>query len=178
MTEAYMQQPFYTGTDLRIREITNGTDVYDAVDRTAFYTRYYIQHSVPRFNNPTGTFDNDQYLLEIIGLAEIETLAAASSAATTVTVASTFGIAVGTMMYINGVSSGSTVVSVNSANSTVTISGNETVTGGNVLLFADPSLATFETFVETWLDNCGACETLTIYACPSQCTPTPGEFID
>ena len=177
MTEAYMQQPFYTGTDLRIREITNGTDVYDAVDRTAFYTRYYIQHSVPRFNNPTGTFDNDQYLLEIIGLAEIETLATANSAATTVTVASTFGIAVGTMMYINGVSSGSTVVSVNSANSTVTISGNETVTGGDVLLFADPSLATFETFVETWLDNCGACETLTIYACPSQCTPTPGEFI-
>jgi hypothetical protein len=25
-----------------------------------------LQHSVPRFNNPTGTFDNDQYLLEVI----------------------------------------------------------------------------------------------------------------
>lgn len=66
LTEGYMQQPFYTGTDLRIREITNGTDVYDAIDRFKTYTRYYIQHNVPRFNNPTGTFDNDQYLLEII----------------------------------------------------------------------------------------------------------------
>lgn len=66
LTEGYMQQPFYTGTDLRIREITNGTDVYNAIDRFSSYGRYYIQHSVPRFNNPTGTFDNDQYLLEIV----------------------------------------------------------------------------------------------------------------
>lgn len=66
LTEGYMQQPFYTGTDLRIREITNGYDVTDVIDRNLNYTRYYIQHSVPRFNNPTGTFDNDQYLLEIV----------------------------------------------------------------------------------------------------------------
>jgi len=66
LTEAYMQQPFYTGTDLRIREITNGDDVYNAIDRFSSYTRYYLQHSVPRFNNPSGTFDNDQYLLEIV----------------------------------------------------------------------------------------------------------------
>lgn len=66
LTEGYMQQPFYTGTDLRIREITNGNDVYNAIDRNSSYYRYYIQHSVPRFNNPTGTFDNDQYLLEIV----------------------------------------------------------------------------------------------------------------
>lgn len=66
LTEGYMQQPFYTGSDLRIREITNGTDVYKAIDRFSSYTRYYLQHSVPRFNNPSGTFDNDQYLLEIV----------------------------------------------------------------------------------------------------------------
>jgi hypothetical protein len=66
LTEGYMQQPFYTGQDLRIREITNGTDVYNAIDRTATYGRYYIQHTVPRYNNPSGTFDNDQYLLEIV----------------------------------------------------------------------------------------------------------------
>ena len=66
LTEGYMQQPFYTGNDLRIREITNGTDVYNAIDRFSTYGRYYIQHSVPRFNNPTGTFDNEQYLLEIV----------------------------------------------------------------------------------------------------------------
>lgn len=65
-SEMYSQNYFYTGMDLRIREITQGYDVTNAIDRTASYTRYYIQHSVPRFNNPTGTFDNDQYLLEII----------------------------------------------------------------------------------------------------------------
>ena len=37
-----------------------------AIDRTAQYARVFIQHSVPRFNNPTGTFDNDQYVLEVI----------------------------------------------------------------------------------------------------------------
>jgi hypothetical protein len=66
MTEAYMQQPFYTGMDLRIREITLGTDIWSVINRNSQYTRYYIQHNVPRFNNPTSTFDNDQYLLEII----------------------------------------------------------------------------------------------------------------
>jgi hypothetical protein len=71
MTEAYMQQPFYTGMDLRIREITNGTDVFTAIDKNAKYYRYYIQHNVPRFNNPSGTFDNDQYLLEIVAEAEL-----------------------------------------------------------------------------------------------------------
>jgi hypothetical protein len=25
-----------------------------------------LLHSVPRFNNPTGTFDNDRYLLEFV----------------------------------------------------------------------------------------------------------------
>jgi hypothetical protein len=65
-SEMYLQNYFYTGMDLRIREITQGYDVTDAIDRMSSYTRYYIQHSVPRFNNPTGTFDNDQYLIEII----------------------------------------------------------------------------------------------------------------
>jgi hypothetical protein len=66
LTEAYMQQPVYTGQDLRIREITNGTDVFDAINKNSLYDAYYIQHNVPRLNNPSGTFDNDQYLLEIV----------------------------------------------------------------------------------------------------------------
>lgn len=71
LSEAYGQTPFYTGRDLRIREITEGYDVSSAIVRTGIapanqYVRYFIQHSVPRFNNPSGTFDNDQYLLEII----------------------------------------------------------------------------------------------------------------
>lgn len=66
LSERYQQNDFYTGKDLRIREITQGYDVTSAVNRSAFYTRYIIQHNVPRFNNPTGVFDNDQYQLEII----------------------------------------------------------------------------------------------------------------
>lgn len=66
MTEAYRQQPMHTGSDLRIREITQGNQILDAVDRTASYTRYYIEHVVPRFNNPSGVFDNDRYLLCLI----------------------------------------------------------------------------------------------------------------
>ena len=66
LSEGYNQTPFYTGRDLRIREITQGYDVTNTIDRGTQYYRYFIQHSVPRFNNPSGTFDNDQYLLEII----------------------------------------------------------------------------------------------------------------
>jgi len=63
-SEAYLQNFF--ATDLRVREITQGTNILDAVTRGSLYTRYYIQHTVPRFNNPSGMFDNDQYLLDII----------------------------------------------------------------------------------------------------------------
>lgn len=66
LSERYLQNDFYTGKDLRVREITQGYDITSAVNRSAFYTRYIIQHNVPRFNNPTGVFDNDQYQLEII----------------------------------------------------------------------------------------------------------------
>lgn len=65
MSEKYLQN-FFASNDLRIREITQGTNILDSVNRAALYTRYYIQHSVPRFNNPSGTFDNDQYMLEVI----------------------------------------------------------------------------------------------------------------
>jgi hypothetical protein len=36
-----------------------------AVDRSATYKAYYVQHVVPRFNNPSSTFDNDQYVYQI-----------------------------------------------------------------------------------------------------------------
>lgn len=64
LSERYSQNHF-ASNDLRIREITQGYDTTDAVDRNGLYTCYYILHSVPRFNNPSGTFDNDQYLLKI-----------------------------------------------------------------------------------------------------------------
>jgi hypothetical protein len=64
LSESYLQNTF--ANDKRIREITQGDDILAAINRNALYTRYYIQHVVPRFNNPSGVFDNDQYMLEII----------------------------------------------------------------------------------------------------------------
>jgi hypothetical protein len=35
------------------------------VNRAALYDQVLILHNVPRFNNPTSTFDNDQYLIVV-----------------------------------------------------------------------------------------------------------------
>lgn len=66
LSESYRQNHF--ASDFRIREITQGYDLLNAagVSRTGLYDRIYLQHNVPRMYNPTGTFDNDQYLLEIV----------------------------------------------------------------------------------------------------------------
>ena len=49
---------------LRMREI-EANPVLESVNRNGFYSSVNILHNVPRFNNPTSTFDNDQYLLTI-----------------------------------------------------------------------------------------------------------------
>jgi hypothetical protein len=69
LSESYRQNFF--ATDFRIREITQGNQIVNSVDRTALYWRYYLQHSIPRHNNPTGTFDSDQYLLEIYSFNQL-----------------------------------------------------------------------------------------------------------
>lgn len=74
LSESYLQNYFHT--DIRIREITQGSDILANVNRNALYGRYFILHSVPRYNNPTGTFDNDQYMLEIIVNGQIATFEA------------------------------------------------------------------------------------------------------
>jgi len=66
LSESYRQNYMSTNMDLRIREITQGYDFTNVINRSSLYYRYYILHSVPRYNNPSGTFDNDRYLLEII----------------------------------------------------------------------------------------------------------------
>jgi len=72
LDESYLQNHF-ANNDTRIREITQGDDFFSAVPRNAFYTRYVLQHSVPRFNNPSGVFDNDQYTLNIYTTAATAT---------------------------------------------------------------------------------------------------------
>jgi hypothetical protein len=66
MIQSEMYRQNYWNDDPRIREITLGNAPLDALSRTATYTRYQILHNVHRFNNPSSTFDNDQYLLEVI----------------------------------------------------------------------------------------------------------------
>ena len=71
LSESYRQNFF--ATDLRIREITQGIDVFGIPNFSrgtaaspSRYNAFYLQHNVPRFNNPSSTFDNDQYLLEVV----------------------------------------------------------------------------------------------------------------
>lgn len=69
LSESYRQFHFPVGTKnaSRMREIEQGDDLFTYVDRTQNdYNAYYIQHHVPRFNNPSGTFDNDQYMLKVV----------------------------------------------------------------------------------------------------------------
>ena len=69
LSQSYLQN--YVATDLRIREVTLGNEIVNGgytnlINRTSLYTRYVILHNVPRYNNPSSTYDNDQYALEII----------------------------------------------------------------------------------------------------------------
>lgn len=47
---------------LRMREI-EADPALATIDRNGFYDQVLVLHNVPRFNNPSSTFDNDQYLL-------------------------------------------------------------------------------------------------------------------
>jgi len=176
LSERYNQSPFYTGTDLRIREITQGYDVTNTIDRTGVYTRYFIQHNVPRLNNPTGVFDNDQYLLEIVqkSVVVVATGNQGGAATFTVPVSSTAGIEVGMQVAISGtLVSAAVVTAVDELNSEIDFDAASGIVDGDVLIFMDGSAHTFETFMNTWLDNCcaSACVQLEIEACNSGCTP-------
>jgi len=84
LSESYLQN--YWNDDPRIREITLGGAPLDVIQRTGTYGRFYLLHSVPRFNNPTGTFDNDQYLVELV--ATTSTLSVGGAPAADLTYAS------------------------------------------------------------------------------------------
>jgi hypothetical protein len=71
LTGKYRQEAFGDGVNIdtfRMREIEANPGVLNMMslaNRNALYNKLCILHSVPRFNNPTGVFDNDQYLIEI-----------------------------------------------------------------------------------------------------------------
>jgi hypothetical protein len=63
----YLQNAYPDSTrvdSLRMREI-EADPALSTINRNGLYDQVLILHSVPRFNNPTGTFDNDQYLLKV-----------------------------------------------------------------------------------------------------------------
>jgi hypothetical protein len=63
----YLQNAYPDSTrvdSLRMREI-EADPALATINRQGLYDQLLILHSVPRFNNPTGTFDNDQYLLVV-----------------------------------------------------------------------------------------------------------------
>ncbi len=70
LTESYMQSPYNQGNrdSSRMREQEQMSGIVTEMGRDSttstcngFYRVYHLLHSVPRFNNPTGVFDNDQY---------------------------------------------------------------------------------------------------------------------
>jgi len=64
LDESYLTNHFHS--DIRLREVNLGLDLLGALNRTSFYDVYVLLHTVPRYNNPSGVFDNDQYQLEIV----------------------------------------------------------------------------------------------------------------
>jgi hypothetical protein len=67
LTGRYRQEAYPDSSrveHLRMREIEANPGL-ETIDRNGFYNTVNILHNVPRLNNPTGTFDNDQYLLTI-----------------------------------------------------------------------------------------------------------------
>lgn len=65
-TRTQVHRYFAKREDLLAAVVHDFNDRLRAITRSALYDSYYILHSVPRFNNPSGTFDNDQYLLRIV----------------------------------------------------------------------------------------------------------------
>lgn len=197
MTQAYGQDPFYTGEDLRIREITNGPDVYGTINRNSQYSRYYIQHNVPRFNNPSGVFDNDQYLLEVVAAPSVSlTLSAALGVSATALVTTsnainftTTNVATGYVATITYTPPGSTAGAITASTTVTVVSGTSisinvatAIPAGSVITFQPAYTANFEAFVNKWLDNAGnslsgaegraAGNCLNIYNCNVACVRT------
>jgi len=78
LTESYMQNPINQGNkdSARMREILgfDAANSYSSISRTATYDVNYIEHVVPRFNNPSSTFDSEQYLYKIYSTGDATTV--------------------------------------------------------------------------------------------------------
>ena len=70
LAKRYQQEPWYA--DPRMREVMNDTTLGTSggggpeIVRGTKYSVYYLLHSIPRKNNPSGLYDQDQYLVKIV----------------------------------------------------------------------------------------------------------------
>jgi|5B_taG_2_1085324.scaffolds.fasta_scaffold00061_11 hypothetical protein len=69
LSERYRQQGMHIGNRdaSRMRNIEQSDLLFNyvTIDDSVKYDTYYLTHSIPRFNNPTGVFDNDRYTYKI-----------------------------------------------------------------------------------------------------------------
>ena len=63
LSKRYQQEPWQQ--DPRLREVLDYNPFGEIARGSKYYT-YHILHSVPRKSNPSGTMDNDQYLVKIV----------------------------------------------------------------------------------------------------------------
>lgn len=66
LAKRYQQEPWIQ--DPRLREVLDYSPFGEITRGSRYYT-YHILHSVPRKANPSGTMDNDQYLVKIVTTA-------------------------------------------------------------------------------------------------------------
>lgn len=71
LSKRYQQEPWQQ--DPRMREILND-QTFTELTRANRYFIYNILHSVPRKSNPSGTMDNDQYLIRIFSATRLSAL--------------------------------------------------------------------------------------------------------
>jgi hypothetical protein len=64
LSERYLQNDF--DADQRMREIKMTDELFSAIDRNTRYYTYFIEHVVPRTQNPSASGNNDRYLLAIV----------------------------------------------------------------------------------------------------------------
>jgi hypothetical protein len=73
LVKSYRQECW--SDDPRMREVTLDTVLGTSnaggpeIARNGSYVVYHILHSIPRKSNPSGTFDNDQYLIKVVANA-------------------------------------------------------------------------------------------------------------
>jgi hypothetical protein len=64
LSSRYQQDHYHT--DPRLKEAENMDFVHSAIDRNALYTSYFILHTANRESNPSGVYDDDQYLIQLV----------------------------------------------------------------------------------------------------------------